>query len=510
MAWIKEEGIKNEKGKPIGVGKQADHYFLTDLYIDQSQKIAIRKPSQVGVSTWVILTSIHDAKYWGINQIHTLPTAADVGKFVPSKTNEIIKVNPTVRMGIKEKEVDAVSQKQFGKGFIYYKGTFSEREALMLTSDRNWYDEVDKSDQKALGDYASRLESADSLKQERWLSTPTVSGFGIDRVFETSDQKHWRFNCGHCRMEQHMTWENNVDLKEGKYVCKKCYREITHDMMREGKWVPRFPGRETSGYWVNQMMAPWVLPSQLVKAYRQAEAGQNDMTMEYFYNHKLGMPYMDEQNQINRSFILNNLINAEHGWGETVIGVDVQQDELYVIGGNTEGVYIIAVLRDENKTKWERLEEIMEVYKTRFVVIDAGYKPNDVLEFARKYPYRVYMNWYKDDPKKAKIVRYGDEVDFTKKSVTFEEEIKILTERDRMIDFLLNDLKNGKIRFFYKADDKVIQRLIAHCETTYARMVTDRLGMEKREWVSTGKDDFLHALIYFRIALMKQEHFNTK
>lgn len=504
LVWIHQKGIRNEKGKLVDVGPNSNHFFLRDLYLDQSQEIATQKPSQIGVSTWAILTELHDARYWGINQIHTLPTAADVGKFVPSKTNEIIKQNPDIRMGLSGKEVDAVAQKQFGKAFLYYKGTHSEREALMLSSDRNWYDEIDKSDMTQIGNYESRLEGADSLRQKRYISTPTMPGYGVNSIFEKSDQKYWRFKCGSCGKEQHMTWPDNVDMKKERYVCKFCGSELTREMVRKGGWKAKYPHREISGYQLTQMIAPWIKPSDMIKAYRDAELGRNDMTLEYFYNHKLGLPYMEASSQIPKSLILQNLSNSEHTEMASCMGVDVQLNELYAMLGNEQGVYGILRLRDEpGKSKWERWAEVMDIYDVRYCVIDAGFKPNEVAENAKRFEGRVWMNWYKEDPKRAKIVRWNDD-DFTGKQKSFEEEYQVLTDRNRAIDQMLQNLKNGHFRFFYKPTDTAVDMLIKHLETTYAQHVTDRVGTVKREWVSTGKDDLLHALVYFQIALERK------
>ena len=145
----------------------------------------------------------------------------------------------------------------------------------------------------------------------------------------------------------------------------------------------------------------------------------------------------------------------------------------------------------------------MDAYDVRYCVIDGGYKPQDSIDAAKRFPGRVWVNWYKDDPKKIKVIRWSDD-EFTGEQKDFEEEIRVLTERDRVIDLLLADLKNGRIRFFYGPHDEAIKMLIEHVETTYARTVTDRLGIASREWVSTGKDDLLHALIYFKIALERK------
>lgn len=520
LAWVRIKKIVNEKGERIKVGPKSPHFFLEDIYNDESDDIAVQKPSQAGVSTYAILTEIHDARYWGINQIHTLPTVNDVGKFVPSKTNEIIKRNPAIREGMGKKDVESVGTKQFGKGFVYYKGTFSERESLMLTSDRNWYDELDKSDMGQIGNYESRMEGASSWKQRRSISTPTLPGYGINKAFLESDQKEWRFTCQNCLKRQHMEWPANIDLVKKRYVCKFCGEPIRPETLRPyhkkfnpqgtGKWEARYPGRKRSGYHITQMIVPWISPESLVEYWNDALAGKNEATMEYFYNHKLGEPYVNAESAIPASTVLQNLTTAPHIEVNSVMGVDVQERELYAILGNEEGVYGILRIPDVYdgeelvKGKWDRWAELMEIYDVRWCVIDGGYKPNDSIAAAKRFPGRVWVNWYKESKSKAKIIRFQDEDFKGKQQEDPEDEYKVLTDRERIIDYMLARMRRGFPKFFYGPYDEAVKMLIGHLSTTYARTVTDRLGQEKREWVSTGKDDLLHALVYYTIALEKK------
>lgn len=524
LLWIQQKRIVNEKGRLIDVGPDSPHFFLEALYDDQAEEIAVQKPSQAGVSTWAILTEIHAARYWGINQIHTLPTADAVTKFVPSKVNEMLKRNASLRAGMPAKDVDAVAQKQFGAGFLYFKGTKSESDSLMLTSDRNTYDELDKSEMSQIGIYDSRMEGEASMRHKRWISTPTVPNYGINKVIQDSDQKHWRFNCGHkgCGQEQHMEWPANVSIERKVYVCSKCGGDLDMKWVRPkseknpagtGRWKAKYPGRKRSGYIISQMIIPWISAADLVAYHNDATAGKNEATMDYFFNHKLGLPYVSSSNRIAKDIILRNLTSKDHIELNSCMGVDVQERELYLHIGTEEGIFVIARVRDteeyleshgkRGKSKWDRWAELMEAYDVRYCVIDGGYKPQDSIEAAKRFPGRVWVNWYKDDPKKAKVIRWADD-EFTGEQKDFEEEIRVLTERDRVIDLLLEDLKHGRIRFFYGPHDEAVKMLIEHVETTYARTVTDRLGIASREWVSTGKDDLLHALIYFKIALERK------
>lgn len=492
LHWILTKGIKNEKSEPIEFDQ---HCFLLDVYTDTTKKIVIRKAAQIGVSTFAILKELHDAIYYKINQIHTLPTRDDVWKFVPDKVDGIIKANPLIKITGKNE----VEQKQIGQSFIFYKGTFMEKEAIMLTSDRNIYDEVNKSNAEVIRDYRSRL-GASKIAEEIYISTPTIPNFGIDDLWDQSDQKHWRFNCPKCGFRQHMEWERNVDLENKIYICQKCHQELKPETIKSGEWEARFPSREISGYWISQMIAPWRTCADLIREKESAEDEQ------YFYNFILGLPYASPESQIPASLIYKNLI-SKVGQDErnSAMGVDVQLRELYVIIGNEKGIFGIARIEDKpEKSMWKRLEELGEVYETRYTVIDAGFSPNDVLAFARKHPYKVYMCHNKPDPKMAQVVRFMDEGKFTDKPKDFEIDIKVLIDRNRVLDALLQDLKEGKIKFNFSANDPRIEELVKHCQAEYSRTVTDRFGTEKREWVASGRDDFLDALIYYKTALEKK------
>jgi len=499
LAWIKNENIKNEKGEPIEFDQ---HCFLLDIYTDDAKIIVIRKAAQVGVSTFAILKELHDAKYKGINQIHTLPTRDDVWKFVPDKVDGIIKANPSIQITGKNE----VEQKQIGKAFIYYKGTFMEKEAIMLTSDRNIYDEVNKSNAEVIRDYRSRL-GASKIGEEIYISTPTIPNFGIDALWDQSDQKHWRFKCPKCKTWQHMEWEKNVDFDFKKYVCQKCRQELKPETIKSGRWEARFPGEEISGYWIPQMIAPWRTCADLIKELESAEDEQ------YFYNFILGMPYISPETQIPASLIYKNLISKQ-GQDErnSAMGVDVQLRELYVIIGNEKGVFGIARIEDKpEKSMWDRLAELVEVYEVRFGVIDAEFNTNDVMKFARRFPDKIYMHYHRLEPTEAKMVKFMDEVPFTAKPKDWEEEIKVFSNINRVQDDVIADLRQGKIKFNFEKGDSRIDELISHMQTMYARTVTDKFGQEHREWTSTtGKNHFWDALCEFKIALDKKLRHETK
>jgi len=496
LQWIKNKKIKTENDNLI---EFKDHRFLLDIYCDESDMLVIRKASQIGASTMQILRALHAARYWGINQIYTLPTVDDVGEFVRSKVNRIIKVNPAIMEGVSHRNVDSVEQKQIGKGFLFFKGTHTEKEAIMLSSDRNIHDELDKSKPEVIRDYLSRLGYSE-IRSQHYFSTPTIPNAGIDQLFVQSDQKHWRFSCPHCNHRQHMDWEENVDRERKIYVCSKCKKELLPQQVAQlGSWEAKYPSRSISGYWISQLICPWRTAADLLQEEHDAEDEQ------YFYNFVLGLPYLSADQKIPQNLFLKNLIDQNietSGWN--VMGADTGLTN-HVIIGNEQGVFWIGKLEDvDGRTRWQQMEELIEFYDIRVCVIDALPYTEEALNLARKYPYRVYVNFYKDDPKMLQVIRWNDEKE-GKEDTPFEDEIKVLTSRNRIMDDTISGLRRGGIRFGIPKDAPTFQLLIKHAQTMYARVVTDKLGQERREWTSTtGEDHLWHALLYWHIALKKR------
>lgn len=500
--WIVKNEIKNEHGEPIEFEK---HRFMLDLYNDVSPVQVIRKASQIGASTMEILKVLHTARFWGINQIYTLPTADDVYKFVPGKVNRIMEVNPQIMEGLDKRNKDAIEQKQLGKSFIYFKGTFTEREAIMLSSDRNIHDELDKSKTEVIRDYTSRMGYSE-IRSQHFLSTPTIPDFGIDKMFQQSDQKYWRFNCPHCHYRQHMDWEKNVDEKRGIYVCQKCRKEITPAHIDElGSWEARFPGRPVSGFWITQMHCPWRTAADLIKERRDAD----DDT--YFYNFVLGLPYLAADQRIPASLFLRNVTETEAFLADdyNVMGIDTGKGTgkgNHVVIGNKQGIFWIGILIDKPcHDRWQEAADLIKFYNVRVTVIDGQPYTEEAFNLAKLFPHRIYLSWFKDDPKMLEVIRFFDEDEGKDKE--FEDEVKVYSSRTRIMDDTISALRRGEIKFAMSSDSASLQMIIAHAQTMYARTVTDKLGQEKREWANTGANDFWLALIYWHIALKKRNKY---
>src|SRR6185503_1377681 len=236
MAWLTANQIKTETGVPLDFHK---HLFLFDPYRDLSPKQAILKAAQMGFSTLAINKAFWVAKNLGFDIIYTLPTESDVHEFVGGKVNRIIAQNPILQEYVTAK--DTIEQKRVGENIIYYRGTWTQKAAIMVSSDLNIYDEVDASKQDVIEQYATRLQHSPH-KFEWYFSHPSAQGTGVDRYWERSDKKHWFIRCNKCNSEQYLSWPESINDKRETFVCKECHENLTDEERRLGKWKPTAKG----------------------------------------------------------------------------------------------------------------------------------------------------------------------------------------------------------------------------------------------------------------------------
>ena len=71
--------------------------------------------------------------------------------------HRIIAQNPIFGEWVKDH--DTVEQKQVGDNIIYFRGTFSAKQAMMVASQLNVHDEVDASDAEVLTQYETRQQA---------------------------------------------------------------------------------------------------------------------------------------------------------------------------------------------------------------------------------------------------------------------------------------------------------------------------------------------------------------
>jgi hypothetical protein len=483
---MQEHQIKNEKGDLI---EFKTHRFLYDIYRDDSPFIVVMKAAQIGASTMQIVKNFYNAYQQKIDQIYTLPTDKDVQVFVSGKVNRIISQNPILQQWTNDK--DTIEQKQIGNSMIYFRGTWTEKAAIMVTADRLVHDEIDSSKQDVINDYQSRLQHS-RRREVHVFSHPSAPDMGVDTFWKQSDMKHWFIICPHCKNEFTMDWPSCVDMDKREFVCPSCHGNIDDKTRMNGRWKARFAGKKYSGYHVPLLICPWVTAGELIDKYNDEKT-----TEEFFYNKVLGKPYIGSGNSVSERDILKNVTDrVNEQTGTIIIGVDSGIDLRFVVG-NKEGIFFYG-----QKKYWQPdpemgipLEDTMEYFLKRYpraiMVIDQGGDIVGPRKLQQKYPGKVFLAFYRKDRKTRELVSWGQA----------EEHGKVIIDRNALINLLIGEFKDGMIVLNGKEADWWEYWL--HWSHIYRTQKINHLGMAEWRWERSNRDDWVHATVYFRTGLMK-------
>lgn len=498
-AWIAENGIKNEKGDPI---EFRDHLFLFDIYRDRADNIAVMKPAQVGLSTLQVLKNHHDAKREKIDIIYTLPTDGDVNVFVSGKVNRIIANNPCMLADVADK--DSIEQKQIGSSYEYFRGTWTKKAAIMITADRLVHDEIDSSKLQVVADFQARTQHS-KKKQTHVFSHPSVPRKGVHAYFLASDMKEWFVTCPHCRAEQILTWNTedprrmSVDLVRREFVCKKCRKPLSARDRAVGRWVPRklapgAPRPKFSGYHISLLMAPWVTAGEIADKHADVLAGKQ--TMDFFYNKVLGLPWAGGGNTVDEETILGALTAEQNPYdSRLVVGVDTGVALRYVVG-NKHGLVGYGQMKDYVPDDTNKLaqNETLEYWLAKFpnsvMVVDQGGDIIGSRKLRKKYPGRVFLCHYARDRKTMQLMRWGEK----------DEAGNVTADRNRMIQLVADEARDKRFKL-YNGTRADWHDYWLHWSHIYRVWEEDALGVPRYQWLRDGRDDWVHATVYWRIGV---------
>lgn len=271
----------------------ARYPFQKAIADDMHQDLNCIKPSQVGLTEVQIRKVLaFITRYKGVNVIYTLPNEKmfekiSVGRIRPIVDND--KVFNLEQVGNTNKPTRTKSIIQVGRSFMYITGA-GEGDATATTADMVANDEVDLTDQAMLALFNSRLQGSDWGLNHKF-STPTFEGYGIDQLFNNSDQQEYFYKCEHCNHHQVPLFNKNfvrldglsesIDFEElepdmlddGKIdflgmhiMCEKCHKKINVGDHSRRQWVAKYPNRTHSrGYRVRTFSTERLTPQYVVQ-----------------------------------------------------------------------------------------------------------------------------------------------------------------------------------------------------------------------------------------------------
>jgi hypothetical protein len=515
--WITKNKFVNENGIPM---EFEDRSFLIEPLRDESPILAVIKCSQIGFSTISIFKSaFHNIKY-GHNIIYTLPTDDDAREFTKAKTNIIIENNKSIKASLVDDSVHLKSFKTLdgtNTGFWFMKGTYGQSAAIMQTADILIKDEFDRSNPGVLNQYKSRIK-ASAYKREWEFSNPSFPMFGVDATFELSDQKHFFFKCPSCGHWSYFTYEqesfdrgntHHVCKERKAYVCGSC-NNILDRKLAQKQWVPKWTDKDgISGYWISQMMAPWISAAELIR-------DEKLMLPDVFANFDLGRPYASDSNALDPSNIIKNIMYDENGYVPKitpgrfrVMGIDqggtLDSPKFYCVAGTEEGIN--KVIRIEGE---EKLHNFIRMNNIDIVTIDNAPYPEIAIRLMQAFPGRIYrcVFDYKDERKQVYEVDYKTRVINVHRTRIFDRVVDgyITSERKVYIDGSepsLSSLDKGteSLCRHWTAQRKVGGNGETPEDKAKNRYIKlDKQGNVRPVWVNEGADHFSLADIYCQVS----------
>ena len=422
----------------------ANPWRLEKYPVGESRKLTIQKSTQSGITTLMMVKSLHFMVNWNIRVFYTLPRLTDVGDFSSTRLDPTIQASPYLKEMLGEP--DSNHAKRIGNSYMYISELTVE--PRMLPSDMAIIDEVDLSDQDHMSTVLNRLD-ASSWKISNTLSTPTLNNYGINAIYLNSDMCKWMVKCEACGEHQVMDFDVNVKVVGAPanpdrvyYGCASCGKEFSVDDINEwGTWVPEKPALSSNhrGYHISQMMTHDAL--DLYTSFRDPQT-----KLLEFYRKRLGEPYQLGGGSIERDDFLVTCFDEPYLPEMTpddrstyYMGLD-QGNELQVIIAKIEPdsrirkiVHIELIPMDDG---FERAAKLMKLFKIRRAVWDANPNRHSVLTVQKNFPAKLLAADYIEQQKQRwKTNKQG------KRYIT-----NVTMHRTTAFDELMESIKKGEWR----------------------------------------------------------------
>lgn len=471
--FVKFRGIKNEQGEKLSF---KDRMFLIDILEDKSPFQVILKAPQIGMTVLQLIKSLWWAFYGHKDIIYTLPTETDVQEMAGGKINRIIAQNPVFLQWIKDH--DTVSQKNVGDNIIHYRGTFTTKAAMMVTSQLNIHDEVDASNREVITQYETRLQS--QAGGMRWyFSHPSIVGAGVDDKWGKSDQKEWFITCPQCKESQFLEWPFSIDQQRQCYQCKFCLSELSDDMRRKGQWRKLYQDMEYSGYHISQLMCPWIPASKIIKDFKEKDP-------QYFYNFTLALPYADAKSKVTLETIKGLLTDINDRTGRVIMGVDTGIKIRWVVG-DKNGLFNMG-----ESESYEELQREFDKHKDCIVVMDKGGDIIGSQEFAHKNAGRVFLCYFQHDKQSLDLIKWHKDADYG----------LVSADRNRLIQMVVDEMADGRIPLYGSLEKWWDMWL--HWQFMYRVVEEDKMHNLVYVWEcdkAAHRNDYALAMCYYRIGI---------
>lgn len=475
------------------------------------------KGAQLGVTEVVINRSFYIIDRLKRDVLYVLPTTVTATDFSKARFGGALALSPYLKSLFTD--TNAVGLKQAGENVLYIRGSRGDSNLVSIPVSELILDEVDRMEQSQVWLALERLSG--KLHKHVWgISTPTIPNYGIHKLYNSSTQEHFMFQCPCCSRQTELIFPECLELR-GEHVtdarcaesflkCKECGGKLEHadkpNFLKNAYWeaFDKNANPEVRGFHISQLYSFTVTPGELAVAYFRGFG--DELAQKEFHNSKLGKPFIGDGAKVD-DVMLDKCIaihtkddERPSGPGRLItMGIDrgkwnyLNVDEWFIDGFSSDinaSAFCKTLFQYEfHENDFNKIaDEAMREWQVLACVIDADPGPNEARQFARRFEGFVWLCRYRG--RKSKEITISEEEGGAPMATV---------DRSHWISAALGRFKTSTPRIALPQD--ISHNYREHIKAVVATYIRDDDGNPQLDYVSTGADHFAHARTYSEIAL---------
>lgn len=501
-------------GKPFpGPLTFRHHPWLREMHDSTATWNVGQKAAQMGYSTAVINRTFFEIDIHRNNVLYLLPTKTpDATDFSVTRFDPALEASKYLEALFSD--VKNVGVKRAGSATLYIRGANSRSGLKSIPASFIVFDEYDEMPEDMIA--LAKERTSGQLDKNFWaISTPTIPGEGINKLFLESTQEHWTFPCPICSKFTELIYPDSFvlcgdslqdpGLKESHLICTECKKKLDHkakpDFLGKGFWVPKgHQDMDNRGFYINQLYSPTISPFELAQSVIKSKTNLHDE--QELFNSKLGLPHLVDGARVN-DVEINECISSHskqdkpRTWKIVTMGVDVGKWLHIEIDGWAVSTFgrdlnvgsTPTVLWEGTKKDFKELDALMKEWGVFLCVCDVQPETRMALEFAKRMHPRV------------KLCRYSNGIGSNKDvkaTATGENSYFISVDRTTWLDVSLGRFHNQSIKLPRDVSLEYREHIKAPTRVYKMDKSNNPIGVYKE---GSNADHFAHARNYAEIAL---------
>jgi hypothetical protein len=501
-------------GKPFEGPWSFDHHPWTkELHDCEQEHMCGQKAAQMGYSEVAINKAFKRIDIDRESVLYVLPTERpDAVDFSSSRFDPALEMSPHLR-GLFSNTKN-LGLKRAGNACLYVRSARSRSQLKSIPAGHLTMDEMDEMEKWSIA-MARERASGQETKSEFDISTPTAPDFGINEVFQISDQREYIFRCPHCSRLTMLTYPECIvitaeryhenSIRDSYYICAECKHKLNQETkgdwlgFNNAYWEAMNKGSLIAGFHINQMYSFTIRPWEFAK--NALAAAISDVDEQEFYNSKLGLPHVVEGSTITDK----DLKDCEGGYEMAysvkstdrfvTMGVDVGKKlhiEITEYLSDPDAKTIDISLQAQARVLWagtrsefEELDHLMLLYNVSCVVIDLQPEQRKAKEFCRRWMGIAYTCTYGNAVSGRDLVTHEDYGD-----------LRVTVDRTSWLDLSLGRFKRQAIKLPVNLELEYKEQIQAPKRIYKKNPQGEPVG----RYVETKADHFAHARNYNEIA----------